>query len=226
MVAIVALVPGCTFRPGALPAGLPLASRVPVPQVDGMSENPVRIEVRLRELAQLFNSMDPSPFSERDLDGDAEEFIVSWARELPTHRTIELFIQLAVPPAPTRAAALEGAVRHFFAERASIKRLEFRQLMRRGRQSLLIGLIFLAGCILLGDLVNAGGAVIYKEGLTIVGWVAMWRPLEVYLYDWWPLRDEWRLLERLAEMKVTLVQAPAPPAPHETATDKGRGPRV
>ena len=35
------------------------------------------IEVKLTELNQLFNSMDPSPFHERDLDHDAEEFIVS-----------------------------------------------------------------------------------------------------------------------------------------------------
>lgn len=34
-----------------------------------------QIELRLRELAQLFNSLDPSPFIERDLDSDAEEFI-------------------------------------------------------------------------------------------------------------------------------------------------------
>jgi hypothetical protein len=179
-----------------------------------MAENPARIEVRLRELAQLFNSMDPSPFSERDLDGDAEEFIVSWARELPVHQEIELAVQLTVAPTPARAAALEGAVRHFFAERASIKRLEFRQLMRRGRQSLTIGLVFLAVCLLLIGLASALGhdataVAVYKESLTIGGWVAMWRPLEIYLYDWWPLRDEWRLLERLAQMKVTLVPRPA-----------------
>lgn len=40
-----------------------------------------RISLRLRELNQLFNSMDPSPFNDRDLDHDAEEFIVSSARE-------------------------------------------------------------------------------------------------------------------------------------------------
>ena len=46
------------------------------------------------------------------------------------------------------------------------------------------------------------------EGLTILGWVAMWRPLQTYLYDWWPLRDERRNLERLARMRVSVV----PPA--------------
>ena len=34
------------------------------------------IEVRVAELRQLFNAIDPSPFHERDLDPRAEAFIV------------------------------------------------------------------------------------------------------------------------------------------------------
>ena len=41
------------------------------------------IEVRVAELRQLFNAIDPSPFRERDLDPTAEQFIVDWARDLP-----------------------------------------------------------------------------------------------------------------------------------------------
>jgi len=45
------------------------------------------IEVRIRELTQLFNSFDPSPFQERDLDSDAEEYIVAGrVNFLGTHR--------------------------------------------------------------------------------------------------------------------------------------------
>ena len=57
------------------------------------------IRLRLRELAQLFNAMDPSPLTERDLDAKAEEFIVSWARELSQATELELHIQLEVAPA-------------------------------------------------------------------------------------------------------------------------------
>src|SRR5437868_927700 len=82
------------------------------------------IHLRLRELAQLFNSMDPSPFIDRDLDADAEEFIVSWARELPGHRDLELIIHLATPCPPERLAHAESAVRHYFETRATIKQRE------------------------------------------------------------------------------------------------------
>ena len=38
------------------------------------------IRLKLRDMSQLFNSMDPSPFVEKDLDDDAEGFILSWPR--------------------------------------------------------------------------------------------------------------------------------------------------
>ncbi len=57
------------------------------------------IELKLTELNQLFNSMDPSPFHERDLDHDAEEFIVSWAAEHPRQHDLKLVVHLASPPA-------------------------------------------------------------------------------------------------------------------------------
>ncbi|MEI6862684.1 MAG: hypothetical protein WCL04_10590, partial [Verrucomicrobiota bacterium] len=139
-----------------------------------MVETPARIEVRLRELAQLFNSMDPSPFHERDLDADAEEFIVSWAREHATQRELELLIHLAVVPPADRGPGAGEAVRHYFAVRSELKHREFRQLMRQGRFSLGVGLSFLTCCLALGAL--AGGMVaarghptaadILKESLT------------------------------------------------------------
>ncbi len=167
-----------------------------------------RIEVRLRELSQLFNSMDPSPFIDRDLDAAAEEFIVSWARELSHKLELELVIHLATLPAPDRVAGTGEAVRHYFASRAEMKHRELRLLLRRGRSSLLIGLLFLAVCFGLGEVVQQAPLGAWNEfvalGLHIAGWVAMWRPLEIFLYDWWPLRNDQRLLARLARMKVRL----------------------
>jgi hypothetical protein len=171
------------------------------------------IMLRLRELAQLFNSMDPSPFVDRDLDADAEEYIMSWARELPAGRDLELVIQLSTASPADRVAGVEDAVRRYFSTRAAIKRLEFGQLIRRGRLSLIVGSVFLASCLLLVHLVtrSATGAVadIVGEGLTIAGWVAMWRPLEIYLYDWWPLYEERRRLDLLARIKVRIVMPEA-----------------
>lgn len=174
-----------------------------------MASKPARIQVRLRELSQLFNSMDPSPFFDRDLDADAEEFIVSWAREFRSDEEFELVIHLATAPAPLDENGMGNAVRHYFAARSEMKHREWKVLMRRGRKRLLIGLAFLAGCLSLGGLVGKLGTGttldIVRESLTILGWVAMWGPLQTYLYDWWPLREEWRLFARLGRAHVRIV---------------------
>lgn len=183
---------------------------------------PFQITLQLRDLAQLFNSMDPSPFRERDLDAEAEEFIVGWAQELPSGRELALTIHLTTAPLPERAATAEEAVHHYFAHRAEAKDRELRLLLRRGRTSLLVGLLFLAVCLTTSELLATLGqstfSNIVKEGLMIAGWVAMWRPIEIYLYDWWPVLEKRRVLQRLARMPVRLAVSPAatdirPPAP-------------
>jgi len=182
---------------------------------------PLPMTLQLRDLAQLFNSMDPSPFHDRDLDADAEEFIVGWASEFPARQELSLTIHLITPPSPESAALVEEAVHRYFAQRAGTKQREFRQLMRRGRTSLLVGLAFITGCLmaseLLATLATGTAAKIMKEGLTIGGWVAMWRPLQIYLYDWWPLLEERGVLQRLSRMRVQLVHPVGPKTPAPAA---------
>jgi hypothetical protein len=167
------------------------------------------MKLQLRELAQLFNSMDPSPFHDRDLDANAEEFILNYARELPADRKLELVIHLAVTPDKEAADKVEISVRRYFATRARMKQRELHFMMRQGRTSLIVGLVFLATCLASAELLQTLGkgtfASVIREGLTIAGWVAMWRPLQTYLYDWWPLRHERKLLHKLARMRVRLV---------------------
>jgi hypothetical protein len=150
--------------------------------------------------------MDPSPFHERDLDDDAEEFIVGWAREFPRRDPISLVVHVNQLPAHGDPQhLLEAAVHNYFAYRAKLNRLEFRYLLKQGRISLMIGLAFLAGCMLMSQLLrqHAGTLpIVLREGLIIAGWVAMWRPMEIFLYEWWPLLRRGRLYEKLSRMRV------------------------
>jgi len=79
---------------------------------------------------------------------------------------------------------------------------------------LLIGLSFLSLSIGLGEASNhwlssASLAQVLHQSVLIGGWVAMWRPMEIFLYDWWPLAAQIRLLKRLAAMQVKIA-APVP----------------
>ena len=168
------------------------------------------IEVHVGELRQLFNSIDPSPFRNKDLDPKAEEFIVGWARDLPRDATLALVVDLDREAGlPDEAAVLRDAVHEFFSQRGQAFRRRLRELLRLGRTSLVIGLVALASAIALGDFLAGlmkGSRIgeIVREGFTIGGWVSMWRPLEIFLYDWWPIRAEARLSDRLAAMPVRI----------------------
>src|SRR5208283_5270444 len=102
------------------------------------------ISLKLREMSQLFNSMDPSPFIEKDLDDDAEEFIVSWAQEFSPDAPLKLRIYLDQWPAEDPKELIRTAVHNHFAHRAQITNLEFKRLLKQGRTSLFIGLLFLS----------------------------------------------------------------------------------
>ena len=170
----------------------------------------VSLELHLTDLRQLFNSFDPAPFRERDLDPAAEAYIVDWAREVPRGATPELDVHLAQTPAAGSEAMLRDAVHGYFRERAKAERRRLRRLFRVGRVSLVIGLAFLAAAIAFGEFVatfasKESYASIIKESFVIGGWVALWRPLEIFLYDWWPIRAEVSMFDRLGAMPVSMT---------------------
>src|ERR1700704_5600470 len=178
---------------------------------NGRKRAPHRIEIFVDRLEQLFNAMNPSPFHEKDLDHDAEEFIVSWAQEY--HPRDPLVLRIHVNQYPAEADAprmIEKAVHNYFSYRAKLSRLELKRLLKQGRISLMIGLLFLGGCLVLSDLLalRAHGTLfnLARESLTIAGWVAMWSPMQTFLYDWWPLLYMRRLYEKLSDLPVEVVK--------------------
>jgi hypothetical protein len=118
--------------------------------------------------------MDPSPFQEKDLDNDAEEFIVGWAQEFPRRDPVSLVVHVNQIGAHGDAQHLvETAVHHYFAYRAKLNRLEFRHLLKQGRTNLIIGLVFLSLCLLTSELLlrqePRSLSIIARESLVIAG---------------------------------------------------------
>ena len=112
---------------------------------------PHRIEIFVDKIEQLFNSMDPSPFHEKDLDHDAEEFIVSWAREFRAAIASRSSSMSTNRRKTFSQELVEEAVRNYFAYRARLNAMEFKRLLKQGRTSLIIGLLFLAACFLIRE---------------------------------------------------------------------------
>lgn len=167
------------------------------------------IEVRVNAPDDLFNAFDPSPLIGRDLDDEVEAYIVESALELP-QRAYKLIIHIAEPdPDNVGHEAIASAICAYFAYRRENQARRLRLLLRDGRQSLIVGLGFLALCWWLGFL--AKGLVIepirdfLREGLLIIGWVAIWRPAEIFLYDWRPMRRQLETRDALASMEINFI---------------------
>lgn len=170
-----------------------------------------RLALRVREIAQLFNSMDPTPFLNKDLDPEANTFIETWASGYPPGSRFHITIHLEQWPSdgdPTEM--LTGAIHNHFSYKAERKRSALTHLMQQGRISMAIGIVFVSLCLIGADVIGSlgtnAGYNIARESLTIVGWVAMWRPLQIFLYDWWPLRRQIRLYRRLSGAHIQVIQ--------------------
>lgn len=179
------------------------------------------IEVNLQDIEQFFNTMDPSPFHQKDLDDDLEEFIVSWAREYPLSEPLRLIVYLQNRPRVTDVqAVIERAVHNYFAYRTAANGREFKQLLREGRLSLIIGLAFLSLCLSGAEVAKRfeiPGASIVEASLTIAGWVAMWHPMDIYLYGWWPLRRVGKVYRKLSNIPVEVRYTNSSPPLQQTA---------
>src|SRR6266446_8568432 len=163
------------------------------------------IQVRVSDISQLFDTLDPFPFPQRDLDKDAEEFIVGWARELPHDKPFKIVVHMPAAELQKHdAKAIRDAMSCYFDYRADVIGRDLNELFRVGRLSLAIGVTVLALSfamtqIIAGVLSNTPLGRFLEESLIIVAWVANWRPIEIFLYSWWPIVRRRNLYRRLAE---------------------------
>lgn len=175
-----------------------------------MAPPPTEIAIRARTIAGLFNSFDPSPFREKDIDPEVEAFLTGWVRELPKSAPFTIAVYLPTEEAgKPQAAEISDAIAHYFDYRARVAEQDLRELFRIGRRFLAIGLAVLIACLVGSQLVAAFVpfrvvARVLEESLIIVGWVANWRPIEIYLYEWLPIRRRIQLNRRIAAAKVVV----------------------
>ena len=171
------------------------------------------IDIKLRNADQLFDGRDPAPFRERDLDEDAVEYILGAVQELHPKAQIKLVFWIAGEPSLQISVEtfVEAVRAHFIYEVEKLRR-RTREHVRRGHLTLMAGLAVLTVFLTLAEMTkwlpSATMRPILREGLVIIGWVAMWRPLEVLLYDWWPLVRQRRLSARVVEAEIAVEHGP------------------
>ncbi|AKB78359.1 hypothetical protein MSHOH_1876 [Methanosarcina horonobensis HB-1 = JCM 15518] len=165
------------------------------------------IELELKSLLQLFDSFDPAPFREKDLDPEAEEYIYNAVDEFPLKKPLEIMIHLPSTEVSAEIEAdLKVAIKNHFSYKKLLTEIELKRLLDQGRKNFIIALTFLFLCLLVirllatfeESLVNT----LFSEGLLIIGWVAMWEPVHIFLYGWWPIVHKRNIYEKITHMDV------------------------
>ena len=164
------------------------------------------IDIRVNSLAQLFDSLDPSPFREKALDRAAEIYLIESVGEHSANEALQVVIH-APDSLATHVGDLASAIHGHFRVLAEGARRRQRVRHRQARHALLFGLGGLAlglGLRTLAQQWPGPASDFLSEGFLILAWVALWRPAEVVLFDRWERREELRVLDRLAKMPVEL----------------------
>ena len=178
------------------------------------------IDVGVQNIERLLDRRDPAPFRDRDLDPGLVEYLVEAAEDLGSHARLRVVFWLR-EEAPSQE--VEVAFRAHFQD--MVHRVERRnqQRLRMGASALLVGLVLLVLLFSLAQLVErtvtgAFGRAL-AEGTVILSWIVLWRPVEVLLFDWIPVREERRVVTRLlaASVEIRTGAAPEYAGPRATA---------
>lgn len=173
---------------------------------EGRGRDTATVSVHVHNLAQMFNSLDPSPFWDRDLDREAAEFIEEEFSDKRGSRHWRLNVQASEGADLT--ADLHSAVGLYYQRLAGSTHRLLREQLRLGQLSLLGGsaifLLSMSARQILASLLPHGMSRLLDEGLIILAWLALWRPAESLVYGWVPLWRKWKMYQRLAAIQVSV----------------------
>lgn len=176
----------------------------------------VLIEIKLSSIVQLYNSFDPAPFHEKQLDQEAEQYIVDIVRDFPNSTEFKIMIYLPEGlSCCDESQKIPESIRNHFRYLAMMQERKYRERRDYGKISILIGLSFLAVAMLasqaVDDYLSAYPlAHLAAIALEVAGWVAMWEPVTVFLYQLWPILSQKKLYEKISRMETDVRPYPQP----------------
>lgn len=167
------------------------------------------IDIALSSILQLFDRKDPSPFKEKDLDEDFSRYLILALRELSHAERVKLVIKMQEHhPTFLKANDVEEAIYTYFSFELESSRNDLKLLFKQGRITLVLGMAFLGLCYSFYFFTKDRTDLFFgflAESLHVMGWVAMWKPINLFLYEWWPIQDRIKLMRRLTKIKVEII---------------------
>lgn len=179
-----------------------------------MTTKPYDITLLLDDLRYLFEKPPFDPLHGQYSELSGFEQILNELKPLSLQRPLRATIALpAARFAEVSAGQTAEAVRGYSDLRIRQIDKEMASLRWKGVKALQTGLLFLAGCLLLSAFFGNLSALpeflstFLSEGFLIAGWVSLWHPTEILLYEWWPFWRDKQLYKRMRDMEIVIVEA-------------------
>lgn len=176
-----------------------------------MSDVHNTLKIKVSSIEGLFDAQDPRNIPERNLNSEWLEYIFEIMNDKNRKGSINLEILVSSVIGPDwNQPLLPDMLKKEFKSYDTLLKRRLKDNFRLGRISLAIALITLAVFIILSEIMSLINLGIFQrafeEGFIIIGWVALWRPVEILLFDWWPIVDRRRKVARILSGKITVKQ--------------------
>ncbi len=168
------------------------------------------VRIVIKDIEQLFNSLDPSPFIEKDLDDDAAEYITSYFSEYSLKKKVKILIQIPkIQKDKFKEDEIKDAIRNYFSYQKTLEENNIEVKIKEGQQFMIIGLSFLTVCLLAREyFLSLETNIVWNmlaEAFQIFGWVAMWKPISNLLYDWWPMKQKQNIYDKISKSEIDFI---------------------
>ena len=145
------------------------------------------IEIMVTDLDEFYNPFDPSPIKIKDLRQETVEYILESLTGKEKDVRFRLFLADELYADETIRIGIEQAIPAYFKSRHHAAVHTHKIENQKGRRNLVRGLLFLILCVVISTLITSfsGNSILYAVGqsLVVIGWVALWKPAEFYLYE-------------------------------------------
>jgi hypothetical protein len=169
-----------------------------------------RIVLDLPDAAWLFSTGDATPFdAEYDCIPGVERLVEEVAQMPDLGRGGATVVLRLARPGPDEATLRAAIGRYCRAHAADSRRLSSGKT-REGIQTLVMSAVFVAvtiGLVLVVERTAYFSPLtqsLLSHALVIAAWVAIWRPLDLLLYEPWLLRRKARILSAIEAMPVVV----------------------
>jgi hypothetical protein len=165
----------------------------------------------LDTIEQFFSKPDLSPFSEQYREYSHTSGIEYLAKELYAHPTSkEVHVTIVLPAeksAPDLEQKTKAAVSRYCRARIKALEQEMQGLRKRAVEATVMAIVGLVIFISVGSLLTYSPSFVIQvigQGLTVVGWVFVWFPLDSFIFGVRHYRLDKRIYEKLGHMRLTI----------------------